>query len=317
MMSALTVAQSLERWYRERGEERVVEVTGRATVGLSQETWFVRTAAGGDEVDGVLRLPTAASGSRAILTQIRSLRQVAGTVPAPAVLEAEEDSENPFGLPFLLMERISGSVPVGWHVLEASARNDLAEQAVDTLAALHAVRTRAAADGRPGPTELDFWLRRLERLAPLPAVLTGALWWLRRHAAPAPAPAFVHGDYRMGNMVVRDGRLVGVLDWEMAGPGDPLVDLAWCFIPLWEPALVDEAPLWRRYEERSGRQVDPERLHWHRILGYVRLAGYSLGAAAAFDSGASDDLRLAALRLQVPIHLSRLAATLAREPVEA
>jgi hypothetical protein len=51
------------------------------------------------------------------------------------------------------------------------------------------------------------------------------------------------------------------------------------------------------------------------VLGYVRLAYYALAGTRAFDSGRSDDLRLAALRLQLPVHLDRLAATLAGEAV--
>ena len=61
--------------------------------------------------------------------------------------------------------------------------------------------------------------------------------------------------------------------------------------------------------------VDPERFRWHRVLGYVRLAYYALSGTRAFDGGHSSDLRLAALRLQLPVHLDRLAATLAGEAV--
>jgi aminoglycoside phosphotransferase (APT) family kinase protein len=36
----------------------------------------------------------------------------------------------------------------------------------------------------------------------------------------------LHGDYWPGNILWRDGRLVGVIDWEDAARGDPLADLA-------------------------------------------------------------------------------------------
>ena len=53
----------LARWLGTRGVEAEVEAVGRATVGLSQETWFVRVAeAGAAPREAVLRLPTAASG---------------------------------------------------------------------------------------------------------------------------------------------------------------------------------------------------------------------------------------------------------------
>ena len=117
----------------------------------------------------------------------------------------------------------------------------------------------------------------------------------------------------MGNLAVLGDRITGVLDWEMAAPGDPLADLSWCFIPVWQLPGVDDAGLMRRYAELAGVELDPERLRWQRVLGYVRLAYYVLSAASAFDASASDDLRLAALRLALPAHLDRLAATLAGE----
>jgi aminoglycoside phosphotransferase (APT) family kinase protein len=309
----------LRAWLAARGEDADVEVTGRATVGLSQETWFVRVRNGSATTDAVLRLPTPASGLQAILTQRAALEAVAGHVPAPALLWHDDEEDNPFGRPFLVMQRIAGAVPAGWHDLDEPARGLIAEQAVDVLAALHAVDGGALAedggDVTTRPTDLAFYRRRLERFVPLPAVLAGALWWLERNvSAPGPT-ALVHGDFRMGNMIVDGGRLAGVLDWEMAGPGDPLADLAWCFIPLWAPPAVDEEALVRRYGQRTGAPVDQDRLHWHRVLGYVRLAYYALAGTRAFDRGHSDDFRLAALRLQLPVHLDRLAATLAGEPV--
>jgi aminoglycoside phosphotransferase (APT) family kinase protein len=216
------------------------------------------------------------------------------------------------------MERVHGDVPVGWHELPAPLRGALARDAVDALADLHAVAPGELGemDRRAGPTELAYYRERLERFAPLPEVLEVAVWWLERHAPVAPErPVLAHGDFRMGNLVIGDGRVRAILDWEMAGVGDPVADLVWCFAAVFEPAGVDEDALVTHYEQRSGTSVDPERLHWHRVLAYVRLAYYALAGTAAFDAGRSHDLRLAALRLQLPVYLDRLAATLAGEPV--
>jgi aminoglycoside phosphotransferase (APT) family kinase protein len=306
------VAEALGHWLSARGDTRPVALTGQATMGLSQDTFYVRVGAD----DGVLRLPTPASGPRAIRTQRAALQAVAGHVPAPALLWHDDGEDNPFGRPFLVMSRVAGDVPAMWRDVGEPERTALAEAAVETLAALHRVEPGDLGDGMADPpTGLAFYARRLERFAPLPPVLRGGLWWLGRHE-PAPAPpALVHGDFRMGNLMVGEGRLRAVLDWEMAGPGDPVADLAWCFLPVWETAEVDEDALVRRYGEAAGSPVDPARLHWHRVLGYVRLAYYALSGSLAFARGHSDDLRLAALALQLPVHLDRLAATLAGEPV--
>jgi aminoglycoside phosphotransferase (APT) family kinase protein len=314
------VAAALAAWLAGRGVEAEVTVSARTTVGLSQETWLATVTEGAVAREVVLRLPTPASGARAILTQRAALQAVAGhDLPVPALLWFDDTVENGFERPFLVMERAPGTVPVGWHELPEAERAVLAAQAIDVLADLHAIDVTSTplADAPGSPLmDLDGLRKLFDRLAPLPPVVSAAFWWLDRHRpGPPERRTIVHGDYRMGNMVVRDGRITGVLDWEMAAPGDPLTDLVWCFIPVWVPSLVDEEPLLRRYAERAGTALDPERVHWHRVFGLLRLAYYSLSGTRAFDAGRSTDLRLAALRLQLPVNLDRVAAAIAGEPV--
>ena len=316
---ATELARGLEAWLSAHGSAGArVEMGGRATVGFSQETWFARVNNGTGAHDVVLRLPTPASGERAIVTQRAALQTVAGRVPAPALLWHDDGAEHPLGRPFLVMERVHGRVPVGWHDIAEPLRGELARAAIDLLADLHAVPPGelGAADSATRPTDLAYYRDRLAKFAPLPEVLEVAVWWLeRRIPAPPERPVLAHGDFRMGNLVIDDGRVCGILDWEMAGVGDPVADLVWCFAAVFEPAGVNEEALVARYEQRSGTLIEPERLRWHRVLAYVRLAYYAIAGTAAFDAGRSHDLRLAALRLQLPVYLDRLAATLAGEPV--
>ena len=316
---AAEVGRDLTAALTAQGIDADVTIGARATVGLSQETWFADVRADGRRRAVVVRLPTPSSGHRAIVTQHRALDAVAGAVPAPTVCWASDDDDNPFGHPFLVMERVDGRVPVGWHVIEPDERRQLAEQAIDVLARMHAIdpaRMAASPSSATPADELRRYARRLERLAPLPSVLRFALDWLaERPPEPDGRGVIVHGDLRMGNLVVADGRIAAVLDWEMAGLGDPLTDLAWCFVPVWAPAGVDEPRLIARYEAATGRPIDRDRLRWFRVLAYVRLAFYALSGLRAFDAGHSDDLRLAALRWQLPVHLDRLTRTLREEPI--
>lgn len=316
---AREVERTLTAALAAQGVDAEVTIGARATVGLSQETWFADVRADDRARPVVVRLPTPSSGHRAIVTQRRALDAVAGAVPAPAVRWSSDDDDNPFGHPFLVMDRVDGRVPVGWHVIESDERDALAEQAIDVLARMHAIEP-ARMEGSPASAspadELERYARRLGRLAPLPSVLRFALDWLaERSPAPDDQQVIVHGDLRMGNLVVDDRRIAAVLDWEMAGLGDPLTDLVWCFVPVWEPAGVDEPRLVERYEAATGRRIDRERLRWFRVLAYVRLAFYALSGLRAFDAGHSDDLRLAALRWQLPVHLDRLTRVLREEPI--
>lgn len=317
------LADGLRRWLATRGVRAEVSVRGRATVGLSQETWFLDVLPEGERerVAAVLRLPTPASGSGSIATQRAALQAVlASDVPAPAPLWFDDSEHNPFGRPFVVMERLTGEAPVGWHELPEPRRTALAEAAIDALVHLHAIDLAATplARARPSPTvDLDGLTYLFGRFEPLPAVLAAALVWLQRGRPPhGKEQVIAHGDFRMGNMLVDGRRISGVLDWEMAAPGERLLDLCWCFVPVFELPGVDEQALVRRYEQRAGVSVDPDAWKWHRVLAFTRLAYYALAGARSFDTGRSRDLRLAALRLQLPVTLDRLAATLAGEAVE-
>lgn len=81
----------------------------------------------------------------------------------------------------------------------------------------------------------------------------GARW--RFPGAPGPAAIVVHGDWAPYNVVWRDGRVVGVIDWDLARPGDPLDDLAfaaWQWAPLHHPAMIERGPVgpWQPDRER-------------------------------------------------------------------
>ena len=200
-----------------------VDAVARATGGLSQETWLVDIWADTDRYKAVLRLPTRASSSRAISTQRAALQAVAGTAtPTPAVLWWDDDADNPLGRPFLVMERIDGAIPAGWHELPEGERVSLGEQAMESLAALHAAEVAVTGpagdldrpDGDPAEAELAWYRDRIHRFGGSHPVLSAALWWLERHLPPPPARlSLVHNDYRMGNFVISGGTLRAVLDW--------------------------------------------------------------------------------------------------------
>jgi aminoglycoside phosphotransferase (APT) family kinase protein len=106
----------------------------------------------------------------------------------------------------------------------------------------------------------------------------------------------VHADYRTGNLLVDDGRITGVLDWEMAHLGDPMEDVAWACVRIWRWAgdariggIMLREDFYRRYEEAGGLKIDEESVRFWEVLGNVKWAVICLTGARSFTDGRSVD----------------------------
>jgi aminoglycoside phosphotransferase (APT) family kinase protein len=93
-------------------------------------------------------------------------------------------------------------------------------------------------EGRGAPlANLDEWVRTWTERADASLVDHDAVLALWEDALSAPAwdgePCWFHGDLHEGNLLVRDGRLVAVIDWGAAGRGDPAIELnaLWGYVP--------------------------------------------------------------------------------------
>lgn len=121
-----------------------------------------------------------------------------------------------------------------------------------------------------------------------------AIRWCEDHL-PAPAsPVLVHGDYRMGNVMVDGDGLAAVLDWELAHRGDAHEDLAfgcmsvWRFGQLERPAfgLGSLADYFAAYEAAGGVTVDPGRFRFWLVYRTLWWALGCLQMGQAWRSGA-------------------------------
>ena len=151
--------------------------------------------------------------------------------------------------------------------------------------------------------ELDAWEAKLDadELCPQP-VIRATIRWLRRHPpAPASRISVVHADYRTGNFLFdTDGKIHGILDWEMAHLGDPLEDLAWGLNPIWCWArdgrvggLVSREKAIRIWEVSSGMRADPAALHWWELFSCVKGQAIWVSGAREFSEGVNQDPILA------------------------
>ncbi|MCO1660438.1 phosphotransferase family protein [Pseudonocardia humida] len=255
---------------------RVVEATSM-TAGASRHT----TAVVVDDGTGGRRrlvLQQARPGTAgAMLVEAELMRRArAGGVPVPEVVAASDDPDAP-GAPYTLTghvagetlpQRILGDCPPG-----------LARRCGEVLAAIH--RIDPAGVDLPAPDDPVRALRDLYD-GTGSAVPTFELGFreLTRDRPPACPRGLVHGDFRMGNLVVSAdarGGLAAVLDWELAHVGDPVEDMGWLCTKAWRfrrPAVVggfgDVDDLLAGYAAGGGRPVDRAELHWWTVYGTLR-----------------------------------------------
>ena len=251
-----------------------------------------------------------------VLREARLLRALAPT-PArvPAVLAVGDDPAV-IGAPFYVMEEVQGHVVTDAlppALDDPAARAAIADELIDALVEVHAVDWSAAGlDGFGKPTGyLERQLRRFgglwehNRTRDLPQVERVGRW-LADHLPPSPPATIVHGDYRLGNVMLAPQappRLVAIFDWEMATIGDPLADLGYLTTMWIEPddpptsfelSGVTRLPgfptrdeMIARYEERSGRAMTD--IRWYQTLAVWKAVVFMEGNYKRAVSGASDD----------------------------
>lgn len=312
------VTAALAPWFAETlgASEIAIRDVTRHAEGWSWQTWTMTVVADGapqgfavrrEPEDGLLA-PYDTAG------QFRLHRAVIdhSAVPMPG-LRWLEISPDVLGMPFYVMERVEGRVPVQWQGDDPEifptddVRTAIGHHFVDVLADIHTIDP--AVTGLPvfttsdegAAAQVEHWAGVYERSALVEVpILRWLVGWLRANIATSGRVTVVHGDYRIGNFMVRDDEIVAVFDWELAHVGDPLFDLAWAAMPLFRgrgtkvSQLLDESEFLTRYADRSGHPIDRDVFRFWLLFGHLRAAVPQLRAAKAFEDGAPD-LRLGAM----------------------
>jgi len=187
----------------------------------------------------------------------------------------------------------------------AQVRPTLAARCGELLAMLHGMPRAEAAflDGRPD--SVDAVAAQRERYDSYgggrPAIELG-LRWLARNKPQAAPPVLVHGDFRVGNIMVAPQGVTAVLDWECAHIGSAWEDLGWLCTRAWRfdrpdltaGGLDTAAPLFAAYERVSGTRVDEEAVRYWTVFGLVRWAILNLMQVSGHLSGERRGLVFAA-----------------------
>ncbi len=284
--------------------------------GASRATWAVDAEIGGAREALVLRMDQASSMNPDALSRpqefaLLEAAHAAGVlVPRPRWLDAEGTA---LGRPFLLMDHVAGE-SIGPRVVRrpelAAARARLPTQMAAQLARIHAIDP-APLDFLPPPPAgrspalhaIDHTRRVIDAIDLQNPALEFGLRWLDQRAPACAQPTLIHGDFRIGNLLVGPEGLNAVIDWEFAHVGDPHEDLAWPCVRDWRfgndalhvGGVGELAPYLAAYESVSGRTVDRNTLRWWEIMGNLRWAATCHVQAQRHLSGADPSVELASL----------------------
>ena len=212
------------------------------------------------------------------------------------------------GAPFYIMGYVEGDVLHDAEAAESvpeSDRDGLGRQVIDVLARLHGIDPDRVGLGDLGRKEaylarqLKRWNRQWEasKTHEIPEMEETS----RILAASLPeqiGAAIVHGDYRLGNMIVGGGAIRAVLDWELCTLGDPLADVGY-LLNAWvlpEEGVTDPASptavggfpsreaISEFYERRTGRSLNA--INYYRAFSHWRLAAIGQGVYKRYLVGA-------------------------------
>ena len=208
----------------------------RIAGGQSNPTYRLRLGAR----DLILRKAPAGPAlpaAHAVDREYRIMDALHGTgVPVPAMVLLETDPEV-LGAAFYLMDYLQGEVAHDSRLPGRSPedRSAIYAEKARILAALHGIdfRARGLSDfGRTGPfftRQIHRWSKQweLSKTREIPEIDALAAW-LRENDPQEDRLTIVHGDYRIGNLMLDRAapRILGVLDWELSTLGHPLADLA-------------------------------------------------------------------------------------------
>jgi aminoglycoside phosphotransferase (APT) family kinase protein len=305
----------LETALRQAGSNLVtVNSLTRLSGGASQETWSVDAVTpSGAPITAILRRTPGgvARGTSAIAvsldTEAAVLRAAYDVgVPVPQVLWVS-DPQSSIGSAYL-MEHIPGET-IPRKILRdpafATARDMLSRQCGAVLARIHSVDRRTLPPLPTADARLQWrQYRAIYESYDYPhPVFEVAFRWLEQRLPTVSEPTLVHGDFRLGNLMVGVDGLRAVLDWELTHIGDPAEDLGWICVNSWRFGVTDKVvggfgnleDLLAGYADAGGTHVTPERVRYWQIFGTLKWGIMCMTMVNAFSTGADPSVERAAI----------------------
>jgi aminoglycoside phosphotransferase (APT) family kinase protein len=305
----INLEQLLEPQY---GENRIVNFTMLAG-GASKEAWAIELETANQKLELILRRAGGGvmNADQITLEQefkvLEAARDAGVRVAKPIAYFADVMEKEAF-----VSERLHGEA-VGRRVVSrpefAAARASLPIQLAEELAKIHSINLEQL-DFLPGTRDLNaahYLISRLRSeldatLEPHP-VIELALLWLERNVPVQNEVVVLHGDFRIGNLMIIETELIGVLDWEFAHLGDPAEDLGWLLVRAWRFGQdhlrlggIGEVTLFlEHYNTLTKRNLNLEQLFYWEVMGNVKWAVGAITQARRHLDGFERSVELAVL----------------------
>ena len=238
-----------------------------------------------------------------------SVVRAVGVAGAPvAQLVASSTDASALGSAYMVMTAVEGET-IARKILRddqyAHAREVLPAQLGAALAQVHAVATDRLT-ALPMLDQVNQYREVLEELGQPHPTFELVFKWLEVNRPPSRPPVLVHGDFRLGNIIVGQEGLRAVLDWELAHLGDPMEDLGWLCVKAWRfgsrlpvAGVGEYDQLFAAYEAAGGEAIDPDVVRWWEVLGTLKWGIMCIGQANTHLVGASRSHELAAIGRRV------------------
>ncbi|MEM7017496.1 MAG: phosphotransferase family protein [Pseudomonadota bacterium] len=303
--------EKVTAWFQENIEGVVAPLSFELIAGGHSNLTFRATDANGTEY--VLRRPPLGhvlESAHDMGREHKIISAVAKTsVPvAPALGLCSDNEVN--GAPFYVMGYVAGPVLHDAEVtkpLSEEERYSLGLNVIDVLAELHNVNPDDIGLGDLGRKEaylsrqLRRWIKQWEasKTHEIPA-MDEVSRLLPERMPEQVGSGIVHGDYRLGNMIVGEGKIQALLDWELCTLGDPLADVGYLLNSWVQPGegeadvlppslggFPDRDVLCERYVKATGR--DLSEINYYRAFSHWRLAAIGQGVYKRYLVGAMGD----------------------------
>jgi hypothetical protein len=164
----------------------------------------------------------------------------------------------------------------------------------------------AKAPDLPGGDQLALFRGIADALGHPHPVFEVAFRWLEDHRPSEARRTVVHGDFRLGNLLVGAAGLEAVLDWELTHLGDPTEDLGWLCVRAWRfgsalpvAGLGTREELLDAYEAASGVAVSLDELRWWEVMGTLKWGVMCIIQTVSHLAGLSRSVELAAIGRRV------------------